>query len=173
MNRVHVQLVVAVTALSALALTGCEKAPDAMAEADAPEWISSTVPDAALGVSDVKKVAQEGDTVTIVGRIGGRREPFTEGAAVFILVDSGLPACSDIEGDNCRTPWDYCCETKESMTANSATIQVLGEDGAPLAVEMTNYFEPLDEVVVVGTVGPRPTDDVLIVNATSIGRSDG
>lgn len=176
MKCVHMQVAVAVTAIAALSLSGCKKepAPDADVQVEAPAWMTTTVPEGALAVGEVKKVAQEGDTVTIVGRIGGRREPFTDGAAVFIVVDSSLLACSDIEGDTCKYPWDYCCEPTESMTANSATIQILGEDGAPLAIDLTKYgLNPLDEIVIVGTVGPRPTDEVLVINATNIAHSQG
>ncbi|MCA9312472.1 MAG: hypothetical protein KDA21_14760, partial [Phycisphaerales bacterium] len=69
------------------------------------------------------------------------------------------------------TPWDYCCEPSDSLVANSATIQLVGENGQTLEVDpVAAGLNPLDEVVVVGTVGPRPSPTVLTVKATGVHR---
>ena len=33
-----------------------------------------------------------------------------QGCAAFSIVDRSLKPCNEIEGDTCKTPWDYCCE---------------------------------------------------------------
>ena len=52
-----------------------------------------------------------------------------EGSAVFTIVDPALKACSDIEGDMCTTPWDYCCEPSETMKKSTALVKFVDEEG--------------------------------------------
>jgi hypothetical protein len=129
----------------------------------------NTEPPGAQPVEEVKKTAKVGDTVTISGRIGGSREPFVAERAVFTIVGPGIPACSDVEGDACESPWDYCCESKEDIAAHAATIQVVGSNGMPIPESLRDAhgIKELSTVVVVGTVvmadGPN-----LVINATQI-----
>lgn len=174
------------TALSitlAMSLAGCkESAPSASADApsahahaasDSPAWLLAELPADAQGVAALKTTAKEGDTVVLRGRIGGSRSPMTPGSAVFTVVDPALPSCADNPDDKCRTPWDYCCEPRDVLTANSATVQLVDAEGNPLAVDAGEQLSPLDEVVVIGTVAPRPSDSVLIVVATGVHRVNG
>lgn len=160
-----------------LLLAGCsgENGESGQASATAPqaqpEWILASMPEGAVGVADAKKSAEEGDRVVIRGKVGGRVDPISEDSAVFLIVDSSVPTCADLKGDTCPTPWDYCCEPSESLVANNATIQVVGSDGAVLSGPVTEFgIEPMDEVIVVGTVAPRPSDQVLIVKADGVYR---
>ena len=59
----------------------------------------------------VRKDAKDRQEVVVVGRIGGRVNPWIKGAAAFSIVDRSLKPCNEIEGDTCKTPWDYCCES--------------------------------------------------------------
>jgi len=128
----------------------------------------------AMPVAQVKASAAEGDAVTVVGRIGGRRQPMTQGRAAFIIMDNNVPSCADNPDDNCPTPWDYCCETPDTIAANSASIQIVDDQGNPIAIDLAAAgFSPLDEVVVVGTVAERPSDAVLIIKATNIYKRAG
>jgi hypothetical protein len=73
--------------------------------------------------------------------------------------------------DHCPTPWDYCCETPASKLANSATIQLVDGAGQPLSIDLESFgLKPLEEVIVVGTVGLRPSGDVLMIHATGLHR---
>jgi len=171
-------------ATAATALVGCGEsasnddpsgagAPAATAPAGSPPaWMLASMPNEdPTDVGMAKAGAEEGDEITIVGRIGGSVDPMIEGRAVFTIVDSAVPTCADLKGDNCPTPWDYCCEPRDSLVANSATIQVVDEAGKPLEIDLSEHgFEPMDEVVVVGTVGPRPSDAVLVVKAEKLRR---
>ena len=94
-------------------------------------------------------------------------------AAVFVMMDPVVPCCKDM-GTACAKPWDYCCETQESITRNSATVQLVGDAGTPMAIDLgVHGFEPLDEVVGVGTVAPRPNEAVFIIQARKIHRVRG
>ena len=66
-------------------------------------------------------------------------------------------------------PAPACCMTPEGKAENTLTVQVLGSDGRPLAVDVGGSgIEPMSRVVVTGRVGPRPDPRVLVVNATSV-----
>lgn len=121
-------------------------------------------------VAAVKASAKEGDAVTIRGVIGGGAEPMAKERALFTIVDPAVPSCAAMEEDHCPTPWDYCCEDSKSLVANSATVQVLGADGRPLALDLAQIegVRPLSEVIVTGVVGPRPSPEVLVIHATGL-----
>jgi hypothetical protein len=157
-------------------LTGCsnddETAQNQSAAAPAQDaWLLDSPPEGAVSVMEAKATAQAGDAIVVRARIGGRKEPLSEQSSVFTVMDLEVPHCAQIKGDACPTPWDYCCEAPESIKANSATVQVVGADGEPLAGStIADDLRPLDEIVLVGTVGPRPAEDVLTVRATGVYR---
>jgi len=133
---------------------------------------ADTAPADPSHVFDVKQSAKEGDEVTVRGRVGGSKHPFVEGRAALTIADTQgtLTHCGDNEGDGCPTPWDYCCDPPELITANTATIQIVDADGRPLklGIEGAHGLENSVFIVVTGTVGPRPDANVLVINATSI-----
>ena len=139
-----------------------------------PGWLLTSAPADAIPVGQAKANAAEGDEVVIRGRIGGRMVPVSEESPVFVIVDLALPHCGELPDDQCQTPWDYCCEPRDSLTANSATVQLVSADGSALAINpVAGGLEPLDEVIVVGTVGPRPDPQVLTIRATGVHRAGG
>lgn len=142
--------------------TGQSALPDGIILAEAPAD--------ALDVAEAKNAAQVGERVVVRGLIGGRREPFVAERAMFQLVDTSLPTCADKHGDGCPTPWDYCCEPKDQITAKSATVQITDGEGKPLALSLkgTRGLEPMARVIVRGVVAQRPDENVMIVNADGI-----
>lgn len=161
------------TALIVAFLAGCgdsAKPAGTTGGADT-SWLLAAMPEGAVPVSAAKKTAREGDEVVIRGRIGGRRDPMSTDVAIFVMMDPAVPHC---KVDACKAPWDYCCETPESITANSATVQLVGSTGKPLSVDLGGqHIEPLAEIVVVGTVGPRPTPEVFVIHASGLHRVSG
>ena len=73
----------------------------------------------------------------------------------------------DNPDDKCTTPWNYCCETPETIAKHSAMIQVVDAAGNPLGVGLkgANGLKELSDVVVQGTV-KEAKDKILIINAT-------
>lgn len=119
----------------------------------------------------IRTTAKPGDEITIHGKIMGNASPFVEGRAVFILGDKEvLTACNDIEGDECETPWDNCCDSKEDKKRGTATVQVTGADGRVLkeSIEGINGLTKLADVTVTGTVAEGSSADLLIINAQAI-----
>src|SRR5436190_9220969 len=113
------------------ALAGCTK--DAKKKSTSEPMPASSLPDAfwlksepanAKPVAEVRDKAKTGDAVVVAGRVGGVKEPFMKGAAVFTLVDAALKPCTD----ECESPWDYCCEPPDRITKNTITVEF--RDGA-------------------------------------------
>ena len=125
-------------------------------------WLSAEPADA-KPVGEIKKNAAAGQDVVLFGRIGGSRDPFVSGRAMFTLVDRSVPSCTDRHGDGCPTPWDYCCEPRENLLANTVTIQVLGADGKPARVALADSYnlKPLAEVTVTGKVSSAGANVVI------------
>jgi hypothetical protein len=129
----------------------------------------TAAPSDSIGVLEAKSQAAEGDTIHLKGIIGGRVDAMSAESAVFVMVDDSIdnPCVSD--DDHCATPWDYCCTTPKVLMQSSATIQLVDADGKTIASDLrTHGINPLDQVHIVGTVGPRSTSDVLTVRASGI-----
>lgn len=165
------------------ALVGCEQKPQtpptpaaggAAAQqpaAELPKALFAAGPIAdAQDVLAVKKSAEAGKEVVIHGRVGGREDPFVAGRAIFIVADMSLPPCNARSADMCKTPWDYCCEPKDALTAATATIQVVGADGKPLKIDLskTPELQPLTEVTIKGKVSQKEGEQILVIDAQSI-----
>jgi hypothetical protein len=103
-----------------------------------------------------------------VGRIGGDENPWIDGRAAFSIVDGSLKACSDIPGDKCEKPWDYCCETHKLPTS-TALIKVVDEDGSLVKVD-AKVLLGLKELSTVVVKGKAKRDDAgnLTVLATGV-----
>ena len=173
-----------VAAILPLWLLGCEKPAETAnktteaqpaAEAKSADVLpanlfTATQPEGARGIGDVKADPTVKGEVVIHGRIGGRREPFFNGSAMFLLVDMKIKTCEELHPGGCPTPWDNCCEPKDSLLANTATVQVIGSDGKPLRLDLAGVsgLEPMREITIKGTIAPRESNDTLVVNAESI-----
>lgn len=132
----------------------------------------STQPENAKDVSEVRKAAtapKVGEEVVLRGRIGGSKEPFVAGRTVLTLMGRGLKACNENPDDKCSKPWDYCCETKADILANSVTVQIVDAKGQILRTDMKGRrgLKELSEVVVVGKVAASDGKS-LVVNATAM-----
>ncbi len=163
----------------ALGVVGCEKkeatppvpttSGSAANPADTPRFMLLSRPDNVVDVAAAKGSAKVGDSIALRGKIGGRPSPMSEGVATFVMMDPAIPSCADNAEDGCPTPWDYCCETPESIMNNSATVQVVGADGTALKTDLKKAgLAPLDEVIVVGTVAEKSAEGVLVVKATGV-----
>jgi hypothetical protein len=91
-------------------------------------YVLASEPEDAQSVIDVRENAQDRQAVVVVGRIGGRENPWVEGRAAFSIVDLSLKACSDKEHDDCQTPWDYCCET-DLLPEATVLVKVIDDSG--------------------------------------------
>src|SRR5262245_16732549 len=104
-------------------------------EAPDTSYILKEEPPGALSVKEAKARVKDGDEVTLVGRIGGSEKPWVDGRASFHVVDLSFKACSDIEGDSCPTPWDYCCVDADELKQGMAGVKFVDADGATLRTD--------------------------------------
>lgn len=157
--------------LSACGDSGAARQPAETAAPTAGDWLLESEPADAMGVAQAKASVEPGDAIVLRARIGGRMEPISKDSAAFTVMDLSVPHCGELHGDGCPTPWDYCCAAPERITKNAATVQMVDAGGNAAAVSPIEAgLAALDEVVVVGTVGPRPSPDVLTVKASSFYR---
>jgi hypothetical protein len=169
--------------VAASIVVGCDKGTDdgrskgdgaqvsAGADALPAGLVLSQAPAGARDVAAVRAEAKVGDPVVLRGRVGGSLSPFVEGRASFQLVDASLKACGEGTAmDNCKTPWDYCCDDPKDVAAHSASIQVSGPDGRPLRAGLNGFagMKPLSTVTVKGVVAKAASSGALVVNADGI-----
>jgi hypothetical protein len=108
----------------------------------------------------VRKEAKDGDEVVVAGRVGGDEKPFTEGRAMFLIVDPSLKPTVE-----CECPWDYCEYTKKDLAAARVLVKFVGGDGKTLQSEARKLFgiKELSTVVVKGKVQRDDKDNVVVV----------
>ncbi|WP_166819719.1 hypothetical protein [Thalassoroseus pseudoceratinae] len=154
-----------------LAIAGCSQEtvePTETASVDGSKFQLSSEPNGALNVIQAREDAEDGKDVVLMGRIGGGANPWIDGLAAFTIVDDSLRACSDIPGDSCKKPWDYCCETPKLPTS-TALVKVVDEDGELVKADASELLgvKELSSVVVQGTA-ERDDDGNLTVLASGI-----
>jgi hypothetical protein len=107
-------------------------------------------PKGAADVLAIRKDAKDQQDVVVVGRIGGRVNPWVKGSAVFSIVDRSLKPCNEIPGDTCQTPWDYCCEA--DLPKATVLVMVMDEHGKILKTDARELLgvKELDTIVIRG-----------------------
>jgi hypothetical protein len=164
---------------AACLLASCQEKPASTAAPKAPSApsaeLSKVLATAPTGETKaihlVRTTVKPGDEITLTGRIMGSKKPFVEGRAAFMVGDPEvLQACNEMPGDECKTPWDACCDSAEEKKTGTATIQISGADGKVLSegLEGVGGLQNLATVVVSGKVAPGSSADALIVNATAL-----
>ncbi len=133
-------------------MTSTRQATNSAPTVDGSKYLLTSEPDDGMGVIKVREGVKDKDDVVIVGRIGGSANPWIVGRAAFSIVDDSLKACSDIPGDKCEKPWDYCCETTDKLTTSTALVKVVDENGDLLKADARELFQvkELSTVVVKG-----------------------
>jgi hypothetical protein len=130
-----------------------------------------TKPDAPISVVKARESAKPGEKVVIIGDIGGRKPPFVDNRAAFILADETTITSCDKKGcGGCKTPWDYCCDEQDKIAKSILTIQVLDKTGKVIKTSLKGFLElkELSKIIVVGTYDKTSTKDNAIINATGI-----
>lgn len=153
-------LTLAMGAVTLVVFVGCSRemattepqAPTSIpVNVDGTKYILDEEPAAAADVIRVRDEAQDNDDILIVGRIGGNVDPWVKGRAAFSIVDNSLRACTDIPGDTCPTPWDYCCEG--NLSTGMALVKFVDDQGNLLQADAREllHVKELSTVVVQGT----------------------
>jgi hypothetical protein len=124
----------------------------------------------AISVLEARKTAQPGQSLKVVGRVGGIKHPFSENFASLVLTDDSTETCEKNPDDGCKTPWDACCVPTKILAASRMTIQVSDAQGMPLEHPLKDVqgLKELDRLVIQGEIASTSNKDNLILNATSI-----
>ncbi len=146
----RMSLMVAALVAVSLSLTGCT---DSSASGATSKYLLKTEPAGAQDISKVVADAKDQEEVVVVGRIGGDVKPFVPGQAAFTVVDVSLVPCNEKEGDDCQTPWDYCCDTPKLAT-HSVAVKVVDSQGKPVKGEAKDVLnvKELQTLVIKGKV---------------------
>lgn len=178
--KTHKLLIGALACFTALAISSCsEKSGDAAnndVKTDAQSTAFSKVilaeePKEASSISDIRKNAKPGDKVTFKGNAIGAMNIFMADRAVMILGDpEKMTSCNLRPDDECKTPWDVCCDDEKVIKANIITLRYLDESGEILKEGFKNVegIKELSSLVVSGTVADETTDDNMIVNVSGV-----
>ena len=119
------------------------------------------------GVIDVRKAAKDGDEVVVVGKIGGQDDPWYARQAAFTIVDPSIPSCLDT-GDDCKTPWDYCCAPKEDLTRGMMSVKLVDDQGKVVAGDARKLLGLRELNTVVAKGKYRQEGDSFVVHATAV-----
>ncbi len=128
------------------------------------KFLLSSAPGEAQDVIPMREDVEDEQDVVVIGRIGGSHDPWVDGLAAFSLVDRSLAACTDIPGDQCPTPWDYCCVT-DKLPAATTLVKVVDEQGELVSTgarELLGLTE-LQTVVIQGKAQKDDSGNVTIL----------
>lgn len=172
---------IALSAILITALIGCGSSSsssdmDSLAvtpiSIDGSKFILAEEPDGAIGVIEARKTAANGDSVIVVGRIGGASNPWIEGRAAFMLLDASMVVVADgtesTDGEICM---DECCATERA--GSTTLVKVVDDGGKVLAVDARQLLGVhADDMVVVS--GKASKDDagnfVVLANGVHVRR---
>ena len=133
--------------------------------------ISDKPIEGAVGVVAARAAGKSGEPIVLRGKVGGVDPALSEAAAIFVLADEkAITSCDDIPGDECPTPWDYCCADPDVKKASIATIQIVDADGKVIRKGLRGLggIKELSRVIISGTVDKASTPENMIVNASTI-----
>jgi hypothetical protein len=145
---------------AALAILGCgSRTSDSRAN----ELLFAQAPAGAVDVLTLRSDAQDKQDVIVVGRVGGRKDPWVKGMAAFPIVDRTLRPCNEIPGDACPTPWDYCCES--NLPDATVLVRLVDESGSTIKKDPRELLglKELQTVVVQGKVKRDKEGNVTII----------
>jgi hypothetical protein len=165
MKTISMRGLVTLVVVLALQLFGTTISPLAAAPASAVDknYLLEEEPEDAADVITTRKDSKDQQEIVVVGRIGGRVNPWVKGMAAFSIVDRTLTPCNEIEGDTCKTPWDYCCEP--NLSKATLLVMVTDKNGKVVKKDARDLLgvRELDTVTLVGKVKRDKTGNVSIL----------
>lgn len=166
--KMKFQLIGSIVAVMLLVVAGCKDKKQAEKPAiDGTPYLLTSQPADPLEVKELLGQAKDGDQVMVIGRIGGEKDPWVEGLAMFNLVDSSLVPCNEIPGDKCPFPWDYCCDP--NVAASRTLVEIVDKNGKTVAEDARRLLSvtELQTIVVKGTARKDGDGNVTLI-ATGI-----
>ena len=140
-----------------------------LASIDASDYLLVEEPVGAVGVMIAREEAKNGDDIVLVGRIGGRKNPWIEGRSAFMLIDAAMTIVADgNESTVDQICLDDCCA---SQRADCTTlVKIVDDDGSPFAIDARKLTgaQTNDMVVVKGKVQRDDKEGTFSVVANGV-----
>jgi hypothetical protein len=157
------QVVIAAALIAGFIAAGESRAADPNPSAIDKKYLLEKQPDKASDVVAIRKDAKDQEDIVVVGRVGGRKNPWVKGLAAFSIVDRSLKACSELPGDTCPTPWDFCCAT--DVPKSTLLVLVQDADGKPVKKDARELLglKELDTVFIQGKAKRDKAGNVSIL----------
>ena len=167
----------AVLLLITTSILGCGQQPsstmlttsDNEVAIDKNKYLLKTEPEDVVGVITLREEAKDQDPVVLVGRIGGRRNPWIKGRCAFTVIDASMSVVADgQESGQDQVCLDDCCASLR--TTCTLLVKIVDENGNPLAIDTRKLFDVKenDMVVVKGTVHRDEAEGTCVVAAQGI-----
>lgn len=150
MNRFDTSML-AIGLLLLAALGGCAKlssAVDAQGAREADHYRLSQEPGDAVSVCDLRGALPTDAEVTVLGRIGGIENPWTEGEASFVISDPTFVSAIDTKhecGDECP----YCAKESQAQLDSMAFVQMVDEQGRVVRTDARELLGVAEDQVIV------------------------
>jgi hypothetical protein len=123
------------------------------------QFVLKADPGKAMTITEAKQ-APAGEKIVVEGRI----QKIVKDHAAFTLMAKELPYCGETnKADDCKTPWDYCCEPKETRQAKSLAVEVRGVDGKTVSTPALPDLRLLDLTKVTGQVVKDEHGNLVLV----------
>tara|TARA_B100000161_G_C33557885_1_gene419114 strand:- start:94 stop:630 length:537 start_codon:yes stop_codon:yes gene_type:complete len=125
---------------------------------------------ASISVCEFRDTNDTTKDYIVEGFIGGRKNPFAENRAIFILGDNTLETCDEKSDDSCPTPWDVCCEDRKKILSSTISVQVLDVDGSIIkgSLKGVSGIDSGKKIKVRGKLNTKSTAEAIILNAEAI-----
>jgi hypothetical protein len=163
MNRNLLTGAIAATLLACLCGVLLAQSAESPEKTAGKKYLLEKQPEKFQDVNAVRKEAKDQQDVVVVGRIGGRKNPWVKDTAAFSIVDRSLTPCNEMPGDTCKTPWDYCCET--NLPKSTLFVMVYDGYGKPVKKDARALLgvRELDTIVIQGKAKRDKAGNVTII----------
>ncbi len=138
---------------------------------DLTKFILKEEPADAVDIFDLRTTATAGNSVTFKGKVIGANQVFIDGLAVMIMGDpKKLTSCDLRPGDDCKRPWDVCCDLPKDKKSSILTVQIVDSSGRPVKKGLKGLagIKELNHLTITGIVDKSSTKDNMLINATGI-----
>jgi hypothetical protein len=163
--------------VSLIGFAGCnrpaaETSPVASGNAphiSAVSYLMKEEPEECIGVMEARTDAKDGDEITLVARVGGRKNPWVEGRAAFMVIDASMAVvATGTESGKGQICLDDCCAALRGEC--TTMVKFLDDQGGVLPTDARELFQlkPDDMVVIQGHVQRDEEQSTFAVVAKSI-----
>lgn len=136
---------IATGALLCLCSTGCVGSPATQTPtAENGRFALASEPTGACDVMDFREEAKDGQSVVVLGRVGGGVKPWIDGRAAFLLVDERVSSSCD--DDQCEAD---CVQCAQELAKATTLVKFVDEQGKVLPVDARTLLGVKEQQTVV------------------------